>query len=148
MDSLTKRTVFGPVVPIPSGIKPVGFKWVFVRKRNEKNEIVRYKARLVSQSFSQRPGIDYEETYSPVMDVITFRYLVSLVVSEKLNMQLIDGHFVSLWGSRYGNVYESPRWISVTQIKWLLTTERVCNKIETLTIWIKAIRTDVVYPSK
>ncbi|KAK9907163.1 hypothetical protein M0R45_002408 [Rubus argutus] len=90
LDSLTKRTVFGPVVPIPSGIKPVGYKWVFVRKRNEKNEIVRYKARLVEQGFSQRPGIDYEETYSPVMDVITFRYLISLVVSEKLNMQLID----------------------------------------------------------
>ena len=62
-------------------MKPVGHKWVFVRKRNEKNDILRYKARLVAQGFSQRPGIDYEETYSPVMDVITFRYLISLVVS-------------------------------------------------------------------
>ncbi|KAM0957724.1 hypothetical protein ACFX2A_026344 [Malus domestica] len=69
---------------------PVGYKWVFVRKRNEKNEIVQYKALLVAQGFSQRPGIDYEETYSPVMDVITFCYLISLVVSEKLNMQLTD----------------------------------------------------------
>ncbi|KAM2185912.1 hypothetical protein PS2_030662 [Malus domestica] len=86
LDSLVKRKVFGHVVPTPPRVKPVGYKWVFVRKRNEKNEIVRYKARLVAQGFSQRPGIDYEETYSPVMDVITFRYLISLVVSEKLNM--------------------------------------------------------------
>ncbi|KAM2344546.1 hypothetical protein ACFXTH_008536 [Malus domestica] len=61
-----------------------------MKKRNEKNEIVWYKARLIAQGFSQRPEIDYEETYSHVMDIITFRYLISLVVSEKLNMQLID----------------------------------------------------------
>ncbi|KAK9911207.1 hypothetical protein M0R45_035128 [Rubus argutus] len=105
LDSLTKRTVFGPVVPIPSGIKPVGYKWVFVRKRNEKNEIVRYKARLVAQGFSQRPGIDYEETYSPVMDVITFRYLISLVVSEKLNMQLMDVVTAYLYGDLDTEIY-------------------------------------------
>ncbi|KAK9942246.1 hypothetical protein M0R45_007922 [Rubus argutus] len=86
LDSLTKRNVFGPVVPTPPHVKPEEFKWVFVRKRNEKNEIVRYKTRLVAQNISQRPEIDYEELYSPVMDVITFHYLISLVVSEKLNM--------------------------------------------------------------
>lgn len=86
LDSLNKRQVFGPVMLCPPNVKPVGHKWVFVHKRNEKNEVLRYKARLVAQGFSQRPGIDYEETYSPVMDIITFRYLISLVVSEKLNM--------------------------------------------------------------
>ena len=42
------------------------------------------------QGFSQRPRIDYDETYAPVMDAITFRYLISLVVSEKLKMRLMD----------------------------------------------------------
>ena len=86
LDSLGKRKVFGPVAPTPPHVKPVGYKWVFVLNCNEKNEIVRYKARLVGQGFLQCPGIDYDETYSPVMDVITFRYLISLVVSEKLGM--------------------------------------------------------------
>ena len=45
---------------------------------------------LVAQGFSQRPGIDYEETYSPVMDAITFRFLISLAVSEELDMCLMD----------------------------------------------------------
>ena len=81
LDSLAKRKVFGPVVPTPNDVKPVGYKWAFVRKRNDKNEISRYKARLVAQSFSQRPGIDYDETYSPVMDIITFQYLISMSVS-------------------------------------------------------------------
>ena len=90
MDSLTKRKVFGPVLLMPPSVKPIGHKWVFVRKRNEKNEVLRYKERLMAQGFSQHPGIDYEETYSPVMDVITFRYLVSLVVSKKQSMQFMD----------------------------------------------------------
>ena len=75
---------------MPEAVRPVGYKWVFVWKRNEKNEIVRYKARLVAQDFSQRPGINYEETYSPVMDAITFRYLISLTVFKNLEMRLMD----------------------------------------------------------
>jgi len=75
LDSLAKRKVFGPIVRTPEGVKPIGYRWVFVQKRNENGEIVRYKARLVAQGFSQRPGIDFEETYSPVLDATTFRYL-------------------------------------------------------------------------
>ena len=40
LDSLNKRNVFGPIVLTPEAVKPVGYKWVFIRKRNEKNEIV------------------------------------------------------------------------------------------------------------
>ena len=68
----------------------MGYKWVFVRKRNENNEVTRYKARLVAQGFSQRPGIDYEETYSPVVDAITLRYLIGLTVYENLDMHFMD----------------------------------------------------------
>ena len=57
------------------------------------------------QGFSQRPRIDYEETYSPVMDVITFRYLVSLVVSEKLDMQLMDVVTAYLYGDLDSEIY-------------------------------------------
>ena len=59
----------------------------------------------MAQGFLQRPGIDYEETYSPVIDVITFRYLVSLVVSEKLNMQLMDVVTAYLYGDLDSEIY-------------------------------------------
>ena len=75
--SLYKREVFSAVLPTPPGIFPVGYKWIFVHKRNENNELVRYKARFVAQGFTQRPGVDFNETYSPVMSGITFRYLIS-----------------------------------------------------------------------
>jgi hypothetical protein len=64
--------VFIEVVPTPPRTFHVGFKWVFVQKRNENNELVRYKAMQVAQSFMQRPGIDFNETYSPVINGITF----------------------------------------------------------------------------
>uniref|UniRef100_A0A2N9FGC6 Reverse transcriptase Ty1/copia-type domain-containing protein n=1 Tax=Fagus sylvatica TaxID=28930 RepID=A0A2N9FGC6_FAGSY len=105
LNSLLKREVFGPIVQTPEGVMPVGYKWVFVRKRNEKNEIIRYKARLVAQGFSQRPGIDYEETYSPVMDAITFRFLISLVVTENLDMRLMDVVTAYLYGSLDNDIY-------------------------------------------
>ena len=83
----------------------MGNKWVFVRKRNDKNEVVRYKARLVAQGFTQRPGIDYEETYSPVVDAITFRYLISLAVRERLEMRLMDVVTAYLYGSLENEIY-------------------------------------------
>ena len=84
---------------------PVRYKWVFVRKRNEKNEIIRYKAQLVAQGFSQRPGIDYEETYAPIMDAITFRFFISLVVKENLDMRLMDVITTYLYGSLDNDIY-------------------------------------------
>jgi hypothetical protein len=59
-------------MPTPPRTFPVGFKWVFVRKRNENNEVVRYKVRLVAQGFTQRPDVDFNEIYSPVMNGIAF----------------------------------------------------------------------------
>ena len=103
--SLAKREVFGPVVQIPTNIQPVGYRWVFVRKQNENNEIVRYKTRLMAQGFSQRLEIDYEETYSLIMDAITFRYLISLAVLEGLDLLLMDVVTTYLYGSLDANVY-------------------------------------------
>ena len=74
-------------------------------KHNENNEIIRCKARLVAQGFSQRPGINYEETYSPVIDTITFRFLMNLAVSERLDMRLMDVITTYLYGSINNDIY-------------------------------------------
>ena len=57
-----------------------------------------YKAWLVAQDFSQRLIINYEETYSSIMDIITFRFLIGLAVSKTLDMHLIDVVVVYLYG--------------------------------------------------
>ena len=65
-----------------------------------------YKARLVAQGFSQRPVIDYEGTYSPVMDAITFRFLISLAVSEGLDMHLMDVITIYLYRSIDSDIHK------------------------------------------
>ena len=66
---------------------------------------MRYKTRLDAQSFSQRTEIDYEETYSLVMDAITFRYLISIAVSKNLEMRLMDVVTAYLYGSLDSDIY-------------------------------------------
>ena len=65
---------------------------------NKMNEIIIYKARLVAQGFLQKPVIDYEEIYSPVMDIKIFRYLISLAVSQNLELRLMNVVTVHLYG--------------------------------------------------
>ena len=77
-------------MPTPPGILPVGYKWVFVRKRNENNEVVRYKARLVEQGFMQRLGVDFNETYSPIMRGNNVPIL-NIASSTKLSIYAVNG---------------------------------------------------------
>ena len=69
---------------------PGGYKFIFVQKHNENNEVVWYKARLVIQGFSQRPSINYVKIYTLVIEMITFRYLFSTQLTRGLDMHLMD----------------------------------------------------------
>ena len=59
----------------------------------------------MAQGFLQRPDIDYKETYSPVMDAITFRFFISLVVTKNLDMRLMDVVTAYLYGSLDNDIY-------------------------------------------
>lgn len=86
-------------------MKPVGYKWVFVRKRDESGDIAIYKARLVAQGFSHRPWINFNETYSPVVYANNFRYLISLIANEWLNLHMMDVVTTYLYGSLDSDIY-------------------------------------------
>ena len=58
--------VLSKTPPIPEGVKPLPLKWIYKLKKDLRNIILRYKARLVAQGFFQIFGIDYTDTYSPV----------------------------------------------------------------------------------
>lgn len=69
---------------LPPGRKAVGCRWVFVVKRKADGSIDRYKARLVAQGFSQRPGFDFQETYASTLKWATLRAILAYAALEDL----------------------------------------------------------------
>ncbi|KAL0288394.1 UNVERIFIED_CONTAM: Copia protein [Sesamum radiatum] len=77
MDSMGSNHVWTLVDP-PKGIRPVGCKWVYKRKLGANGEVTAFKARLVAKRYTQRPGVDFEETYSPVAMAKSIRILLAI----------------------------------------------------------------------
>jgi histone deacetylase 1/2 len=78
------------LVPRPQGINVIDCKWVYKMKRRSDGTVDRYKARLVAKGFKQRYGIDYEDTFSPVVKPATIRLILSLAVSQNWEMRQLD----------------------------------------------------------
>ena len=75
---------------LPQGRSTIGSRFVFKRKRGSDGSILKYKARLVAQGFSQRPGIDFKETFSPTPGLPTIRYFLAQAVLLGLDVHLAD----------------------------------------------------------
>jgi transposase InsO family protein len=78
------------MVPRPTERTVIQNKWVFKLKRKPDGTIAKYKARLVARGFTQIQGIDYEETYAPVISFSALRTLIALAVSNRLEIEQID----------------------------------------------------------
>ena len=78
------------LVPLLEGVKPIGCKWIFKTKRDSKGKVERYKARLVAKGYTQKEGIDYKETFSPVSSKDSFRTIMALVVHFDLELHQMD----------------------------------------------------------
>lgn len=78
------------LVDLPTNRKAIRNKWVFKTKKDEAGQVARFKARLVVKGFSQRMGIDYNETYSPVVRYSTLRYLVGIAAKLNLDIDQMD----------------------------------------------------------
>jgi hypothetical protein len=93
------------LVPRPSNSNIVSGKWVFRQKFHSDGSLARYKARWVCRGYSQQQGIDYDETFSPVVKPSTIRIVLSLAVSSSWPIHQLDVKNAFLHGSLNETVY-------------------------------------------
>ncbi|KAK1572541.1 hypothetical protein Q3G72_034297 [Acer saccharum] len=102
-DALIKNGTWSLVPPSPSH-NIVGCKWVFRIKRSPNGSIARYKAHLVAKGFHQRQGLDYNETFSPVVKTTTIRVLLNIAVTRGWSLRQLDVNNAFLQGYLTENV--------------------------------------------
>jgi hypothetical protein len=93
------------LVPPSKGKNIIDCKWVFKIKRKSDGSVERYKARLVAKGFKKWYGIDYEDTFSPVVKIATVRLVLSIVVSRGRSLRQLDVQNAFLHGVLEEEVY-------------------------------------------
>lgn len=89
IDSMNSNSVW-ELVYLPEWVKPIKCKWIYKRKRNSNVKVETYMAKLVAKGHTQKKGIDYEETYTPVS---MLKSMLSIKFSNKNGgIHLITNH--------------------------------------------------------
>ncbi|GBN11683.1 Retrovirus-related Pol polyprotein from transposon TNT 1-94 [Araneus ventricosus] len=97
MNSLQENETWD-LVELPQGNKVITYHWVLRIKTKSDGSIYRYKTRLAAKGYSQKQGIDYDETFSPVARFDTVRMIISISASENLKFFQFDVKTAFLYG--------------------------------------------------
>ena len=104
MESMYSNKVW-ELVEAPNGVKPIGCKWIYKRKRGVDGRVETFKVRLVAKGFTQKEGIDYEETFSPVAMLKSIRILLSIAAVLDYEIWQMDVKTAFLNGHLEENIY-------------------------------------------
>ncbi|GKC22394.1 zinc finger, CCHC-type containing protein [Tanacetum coccineum] len=127
MDSIMGNNTW-VLIDLPPGYKPLGCKWIFKRKLKVDETVEKFKARLVIQSFKQKSGIDYFDTYALVACISTIRLLIAMASIHSLIIHQINVKTTFLNGELDEEVYmNQPQGFIMPG-----NENKVCKLIKTL----------------
>lgn len=92
----------------PQGTNIVTSKWVFKVKYHSDGSVDKFKARLVARGFSQKYGVDYEDTFAPTVKFDTLRFFLAIVAIENLECHQVDVNNAFTESLLKENIYMSP----------------------------------------
>lgn len=93
------------LVELPPNRKAVGCRWVFKVKYDSEGNVERFKTRLVAKGYSQRAGVDYDETFSPVVRFTSIRALIAFGVQKNMMIHQMDVETAFLNGHLEEEIY-------------------------------------------
>jgi hypothetical protein len=114
------------LVPPKKGRNVIGCKWVYKIKRKADGSLDRYKARLVAKGYKQQYGIDYDDTFSPVVKHATIRIILSIAVSRGWSLRQLDVQNAFLHGVLEEEVYmqQPPGYEDSTKLNYVCKLDK------------------------
>ncbi|KAA0051500.1 gag/pol protein [Cucumis melo var. makuwa] len=104
MESMYSNSVW-TLVDQPNNVKPIACKWVYKRKRDQAGKVQTFQARLVAKGYTQKEGIDYEETFSPVAMIKSIRIILSIATFYDYEIWHMDVKTTFLNGNLKESIY-------------------------------------------
>jgi hypothetical protein len=104
MEALKKNDIWD-LIPLPTGRKHVGCKWVFNKNISSYGGIKKYKERLVAKGYSQVECVDYGEIFSPTAKMTSIRFLLSIASAHDLEFEQMDVKIYFLHGDLEEDIY-------------------------------------------
>ena len=95
------------LVELPPNKTAIGSKWVFKAKYKDDGTVERFKGRLVAKGYAQKYGIDYNETFSPVISFTSIRTLLAYGLNRNMNIHQTDVVTAFQNGSLDEEIYDS-----------------------------------------
>ncbi|GKF05448.1 putative ribonuclease H-like domain-containing protein, partial [Tanacetum coccineum] len=138
------------LVDLPNGKRAIGTKWVFRHKKDERGIVVRNKARLVAQGYTQEDGIDYDEVFSPIARIEAIKlflayasYMGFIVYQMAMNSAFLYGTIEEEVEKALYGLHQAPRAWYETLSTYLLENgfrRGTINKI----LFIKKDKSDIL----
>ncbi|RVW21514.1 Retrovirus-related Pol polyprotein from transposon TNT 1-94 [Vitis vinifera] len=104
IESMYSNSVW-ELVDLAEGIKPIDCKWIYKRKREPNGKVETFKARLVAKGFTQKEGVDYEDTFSLVAMLKSIRILLSIAAYYDYEIWQMDVKTTFLNGHLEETIY-------------------------------------------
>ena len=103
--SMQEMKTFEEVKKVPEGRTVIDSQWVYTTKYDERDVEIRKKARLVARGDRQKEGIDYNETFAPVVKNVALRYIINFAYENDLPLHHLDVETAYLNGDLKEEIY-------------------------------------------